>query len=285
MAATEIVNTHNAKTDKAFTMRVNKFADWSPEELDAFLAAKPQKTHEEREETYAPFSGELPTEVNWLKDGYVSQVKDQGKCGSCWAFSAVATLESKWAIVNGLKDNVLEFSEQQLVDCTKNSKYRCYGCRGGWPNNALEYVFDEGLETEDEYPYHARDETCKDDWSKEVVRVEHVTETPHFNATALKEWLTIQPISIAVMAGSPGWMYYDSGIVTSDCGSDLDHAVFLVGYGFDEELEMEYWLVKNSWGTEWGEDGYIRIKIDYGYTPGLCGVASMPVLPDRISAL
>ena len=197
--------------------------------------------------------------IDWREKGAVSPVKNQGSCGSCWAFSATGSLEAGNFIANG---KMVLVSEQQLVDCDPKS----HGCGGGLMTNAFEYVMKKGLCTEEDYPYHAKDEDCKDDKCTAAIHIKGYEEVAQFDGKALKAAVTKAPVSVAVEADSAVFQMYKSGVVDSDaCGTSLNHGVLAVGY------TDEYWIVKNSWGEKWGDNGYI--KIAYKETgAGICGI-------------
>lgn len=218
---------------------------------------------------------ETPEEFDWQKQHKVSCVKNQGKCGSCWAFSTVAAIESENAIMN---NKLINLSEQELIDCAKN-KYKNKGCDGGLIENSFHYVMDNGLCIEENYPYEAVNKNCR--ICKEVSKISDCKSVPSHNELVLKYALLKKPISIAVDASSLSFQFYANGILNSGCGTNLNHAVLLVGYG--EENGEKYWRVKNSWGKEWGEDGYIRLarQDTNKKTNGMCGLtkkASYPIL-------
>jgi len=205
--------------------------------------------------------------IDWRKKNAVSPVKNQGQCGSCWAFSTVGALEGLYAILNG---KILEFSEQELVDCSRS--YGNEGCDGGEMNLAFEYIKDKGISTRQEYPYEGRDRPCrKKSNSFQIDGCVNVTKNDNDN---LLESLAHGPVSVAVKANNREFMYYRRGIIQSGCGrpsDELDHGITLVGA--DKEGTINFWIVKNSWGSGWGESGYVRIKRDTGKGPGMCGIA------------
>ena len=254
---------HN-RVDRDFEMGVNQFADMTLAEikerflkkraLDIPCTLKHTKT--------AP-----KTEIDWRNLKAVSPVKNQGNCGSCWAFSTVGALEGLHAIKKG---SLVEYSEQELVDCSRS--YGNEGCNGGDMSAAFQYVKDHGISTEAEYPYEGRDRTCrKKSNSFQVAGCVNVT---HNDNDELLEALTIGPVSIAVKANNMAFMYYRSGIIKSGCGresDELDHGITLVGAAI--ESGTPYWICKNSWGRSWGQSGYVYIKRDTGKSSGVCGIA------------
>lgn len=179
----------------------------------------------------------------------VSPVKDQGRCGSCWAFSAVGTLES-FALMKGQKVNL---AEQQLVDCSRS--YGNYGCNGGFNYQGLAYVKDKGIDSTSNYPYTAKTGKCSHDGgSFKISSVSSAKGCP-----GIQTAVSSRPIGVSVDANN--WSRYAGGIF-NNCKSSLDHDVLLVGY------TDSYWKIKNSWGTSWGENGFIRLAP--GNTCGVC---------------
>ena len=262
---------HN-RVNKDFELGVNQFADMTLAEIkERFLKKREGLTPCTLKHTKVP----PQTEIDWRKKNAVSQVKNQGNCGSCWAFSTTGALEGLHAIKKG---SLVEYSEQELVDCSRS--YGNEGCNGGDMSAAFEYVKDKGISTEAEYPYEGRDRTCRK--KSNSFQVSGCVNVTHNNNDELLEALTIGPVSIAVKANNVAFMYYRSGIIKSGCGresDELDHGITLVGASVDNGTP--YWICKNSWGRSWGQAGYVYIKRDTGMGPGVCGIAmedSYPVL-------
>jgi len=217
-----------------------------------------------------PFDESAPVAngVDW-RGTAVTGVKDQGQCGSCWAFSTTGAVEGARYIAGlGLQS----FSEQQLVDCSK----RNYGCGGGWPYVAMNYVVSSPLEYEGDYAYKAVDESCFYNAAKGVARLsgQGYANVASNNADALSQAVAGKPVSVLIEADQRAFQSYTGGILPqSSCGTTLDHAVLLAGY------TDTYWIVKNSWGSSWGVGGYIylqRIAGDRSW--GTCGVQNSPVV-------
>lgn len=266
------INEHNAK-GLSWTLAVNEFADLTYEEFRNRVGLLPIEIPENIEEYTLPVKN-IPEQVDWVAEGKVTSIKDQGQCGSCWAFSTTGAIEGAWAISQ--KELVL-LSEQQLVDCS--SDYGNQGCNGGLMNYAFTYVIENGgIEGEADYPYKAVQETCKADDSKIKAKISKFTNVKQNSEANLKQAVAQQPVSIAVQADEPVWQFYSKGVVTSNCGQKVDHGVLVVGYGFEDKTP--YWKVKNSWGPYWGEDGYIKIlRNDAGIDGGLCGISTYPSYP------
>jgi C1A family cysteine protease len=215
-------------------------------------------------------------EFDWRTKGVVSSVKNQGECGSCYAFATTAVLESLYAIKTQ-SQNVIELSPQQIVDCSTDGNY---GCNGGLFEPSVEYISGQGgkIATEDSYPYVGTEETCKTADVNEIDlgNIEYGVISKG-NETELAEALVnYGPICFGLHVDTDAFMFYESGVLKIDnCPNhlqDLQHALALVGYGYDNDLQTPYWIIKNSWGTSWGENGYLRLAKDAG---NMCGIATM----------
>jgi len=255
----------NAKA-KNTVFGLNKFSDYTPEEFKKLLGYVPQNSTFERSILPNKGGGAVPSTYDWRNQKKVTPVKDQGQCGSCWAFSVVENIESIWMIAKGITgDQMKPLSEQEIVDCDSSDS----GCSGGDPPTAYAYVISAGgLETEADYPYTASNDDCSFDKSKVAVTIsdwKYATQSQDESEmqTALINW---GPLSICVDAEP--WQDYSQGILaSSDCGRSLDHCVQAVGY--DMTNTTPFWSVRNSWGSDWGEDGYIRLE----YGRDTCGMA------------
>lgn len=216
----------------------------------------------------------VPVAVDWVAEGKVTPVKDQGQCGSCWAFSTTGAVEGYVAINSG---KLVDLSEQQLVDCAGD--YGNHGCNGGMMDNAFTYVMDNGLCTESAYPYDAAKGECMAASCGTQYHIGACGDVEAENELALKEALAAGPVSVAIEADTKVFQLYRSGIITSnECGTDLDHGVLAVGYG--AESGTMYWKVKNSWSADWGEDGYVRVlRTESTHSKGVCGIAMQPSMP------
>jgi len=214
----------------------------------------------------------VPDSYDWRQHNAVTPVKDQGQCGSCWSFSASGAMEGAWAISTG---ELVSLSEQQLVDCSKS--YGNHGCYGGLMDGAFQYAIDNGMCSEESYSYKAKGGSCNN--CDPVVKISGCVDVTKNNQVDLKEAVSKGPVSIAIEADTKTFQLYKSGVITSDaCGTDLDHGVLIVGYG--AESGTEYWIVKNSWGPSWGDNGYVKIeRSDSTNDQGVCGVAMQPSYP------
>lgn len=224
-----------------------------------------------------PYSQVNPPEsIDWRTLGAVTPVKDQAQCGSCWAFSTTGSVEGAYAVKNG---ELVSVSEQELVDCDRAGVDR--GCSGGLMDNAFDFIIQNGgIDTESDYPYKAMDGVCdatKRDEGKAVV-VTSFVDVPPNNETALMQAVSMQPVSVAVAASGLPFQLYRSGVFDGPCSTQLDHGVLAVGYGIDDETGKSYWLIKNSWGSAWGDSGYMKLAMGDG-EEGLCGVAMLPSFP------
>jgi C1A family cysteine protease len=267
------IEAHNAK-NLSFSMAVNVFADLSEDEFVAKytgLLAKPLSLSDV-DLGALPEAELFDDEVDWVQKGAVNPIKDQGQCGSCWAFSTMGTLESAYKISTG---QLHSLAEQQLVDCDWDDD----GCSGGWPHTALEsygYLSKAGVCSESSYAYTAKKGYCMDDVCDVVLP--QGTVVGHQNvgqtSTGLKSALSSQPVSVTVNAEQ--LQFASNGVVTGACSGQVNHAVIAVGYGTDG---LDYFKIRNSWGTSWGEAGYIRLAQDGGSEGTACLLQYAPVVP------
>jgi len=266
----KFINEHNANKENTYTLAINHFADLTTEEFGAKYNGYQAEQKKERNVVQLD-STSTPSSVNWVKEGAVTPVKNQGDCGSCWSFSTTGSTEGINYISTG---KLLSFSEQQLMDCSW--LYGDKGCNGGLMDNAFRYLVAKGSELESDYPYQGQSSfVCKYSASKVQFQISGYQDVQPKSIDQLEAAVAQQPVSIAVQANQQSWQFYNGGVVSSNCGQQLDHGVLVVGY---DNGSTPYWLVKNSWGSSWGESGYIRIlKSD----ADLCGVLDSPSYPTK----
>lgn len=270
----EIYN-HNKQENKTFTLAINQFTDLTREEFIYYYVSGLDNYQSYGCSTYtSPSNVLLPSSVDWRQKNAVTSVKDQGQCGSCWTFSSTGALEGSWAISKG---QLLDLAEQQLVDCAQGIKYGSHGCNGGQMEGAFKYVIENGQCVESSYPYTAKDGNCQK--CQSFISMTSCYDVKPNDQLSLKSAVSRQPVSVAIEADTFYFQSYSSGVLTSDkCGTKLDHGVLVVGYG--SENGNDYWLVKNSWGTSWGDEGYVKIgRSDSTNDPGICGIAIQPSYP------
>jgi len=259
----------NKKSD--FRLELNHLAHYTKAEYDALLGFKNVKTETPIKRIMA--TNDVPDAVDWRESGIVNPIKDQGQCGSCWSFSTIQAIEGVYAKNKG---QLYSLSEQNLVDCDKTSQ----GCNGGLMDSAYKYVIQNQngfFNLEDDYPYTAKDGSCKFDASKGYCQIKADYQVAENEDDLKVASATIGPIAIAIDASHITFQLYSKGIYDPlICSSKkLDHAVGLIGYG--TEGKKDYWIVRNSWGTSWGENGYIRMIRNKN---NKCGIATMAYYPE-----
>jgi len=263
------IEKHNAEARRglhSFTMAINQFADLTEEEFSQTLGFTPTPLVGVPKHNSSIPIRNLADSVNWVDQGYVTSVKDQRSCGSCWAFSAAGALEGAF-FKKGM--DLVSLSPQMFVDCDQISS----GCNGGTMESAFYYTKKHGVMTEADYPYKGYDSYCKFDENSIVDKVsgyESVAENEPALQAALAE---VGPISVAINADPI--QFYSSGVLTRCASGQMNHAVLLVGYG--TEGGEDYWLIKNSWGKSWGEDGYFKLGRNMGKLCHISDWASYPV--------
>ena len=273
---------HNSRGD-TFILGINEFSDMTSTEFSSYYLQQDLENEEDPENEFHHFEEnkifnladfeKIPDKVDWRKKGAVTGVKDQGKCGSCWAFAAVGTVESSWFIEKG---ELKTLSEQQLVDCSEAQGNK--GCNGGLVTKAYKYIIaNGGLTKEKNYPYKTKQNSCKSEKSKDTVAsIKSYKYLAGLNTTQLIKAVAKRPVSVQV--DSSTWQHAKGGIITKDCGIKLNHAVIIVGY--DKTAKTPYWIVKNSWGKFWNDEGYIKIAISNdNNNKGLCGINWRPAYP------
>jgi KDEL-tailed cysteine endopeptidase len=274
----------------SYSLAHNQFSGMDEFEFKQYIVKNNDLEYGVRDYSYSSYLfnttlESLPSSVNWVTAGAVTNVKDQGQCGSCWSFSTTGALEGEYFIKNG---KLVSFSEQQLVDCDnlKNGG-KDHGCNGGLMDNAFSWIHKNGgLCQEADYPYtsgNGQEGTCKKTCSLvKGSQIVSFVDVPPSSDNEMMSALVKQPVSIAIQADTRDFQLYKSGVFTSStCGTNLDHGVLAVGYG--TETGQNYYLVKNSWGTSWGENGYIKLGrgSQYNSGDGQCGMlleGSYPLL-------
>jgi len=273
-----IILEHNAK-DTSYKLGHNEFSAMSWEEFKQFMHLAEYSTNpfanKTRNEVTLDASA-APASIDWTTKGAVTPVKNQGQCGSCWAFSTTGSTEGAYAIASG---NLVSLSEQMLVSCDKVDS----GCNGGLMDNAFGWIKSNGgICTESSYPYTSSTGstgTCKSTCSPQVTLTGH-TDVASKDETSLKAAVANQPVSVAIEADKSAFQLYKSGVLdSSSCGTNLDHGVLVVGYGTLDG--KDYWKVKNSWGASWGLNGYVLMAEG----KNMCGISQQPSYPTGASGL
>jgi len=276
---------HNAQGNSTFTLAMNKYGDLSVSEFSkiykglAIERANIQPLHSQVVVGVLMPAGGLPAAVDWRSKGAVTGIKNQGQCGSCWSFSTTGSTEGAHFLQ--AHKPLVGLSEQNLVDCS--TAYGNQGCNGGLMDDAFRYIIaNRGIDTEASYPYLARDGTCR--FMRDHVGAELITyhDVPSRSEPALEERIAaVGPISVAIDASHSSFQFYSGGVYNEPACSQtaLDHGVLAVGYG--DSGATPYYIVKNSWGTDWGMNGYIWMSRNRN---NQCGIATMASYPCAAAA-
>jgi len=261
----EFIQQHDAEAE-GYTVAHNKMSDWTHEEYKAILTRQPTEGEWESDFVEGPVSA---SGIDWRSNGCVNAVKDQGQCGSCWAFSAVASTEGAWCIS---KNRLYSLSEQELVSCDTS----CYGCNGGWADKGINWFKTHNAMTESSYKYTSgstgRNGSCT--YSSSNTSPVKTTGYGHVTAkspSAMQSALNSHVLSVAIEADQLSFQLYSGGVFSnSNCGTNLDHATNVVGWNSSNNT----WIMRNSWGTSWGDKGYMNVEIKSGN--GICGIQMEP---------
>jgi len=276
----KIIEETNAK-NLSYKLGHNEFSDLTWEQFQARhmseLFTNRNPTNAER--VHITMGGNtIADSIDWVEKGAVTPVKNQQRCGSCWAFSTTGSMEGAYQIATG---KLLSFSEEDLVQCDHNGDQ---GCQGGLMDNAFDWIKSNGICTESSYPYTSGSGItgqCKKTCTPVATNTGH-KDVAKGDEDALKSAVSQQPVSVAIEADKSAFQLYKSGVLdSSQCGQKLDHGVLVVGYGTDSGVGKDYWKVKNSWGATWGEKGYIRMVRG----KNMCGLANQPSYPKGVKAM
>ncbi|MQM05124.1 hypothetical protein Taro_037930 [Colocasia esculenta] len=289
----EYIDSFNRVEGRRYKLGINQFTDLTNEEFNAAYhghkstasiigaalqraSAVPQTSFLYSSNVDSTADQELPSGMDWRKEGAVTPVKNQRGCGSCWAFTAVGAIEAAVKIKTG---QLVSLSEQELLDCT-NTSFSDYGCQGGRMDTAFSYVVERGgLASESAYPYKAAEDSCR---SGNIPPAEKIHSfgyvTPNDEQQLLKA-VARQPIAVVFDGHDKSFQHYKSGVYTGPCISFFTvHALTIVGYGASDD-GTKYWTAKNSYGESWGEGGYVRVQRDVQDPAGMCGIATWPLYP------
>ncbi|XP_057649268.1 cathepsin S isoform X1 [Chionomys nivalis] len=261
----------------SYDVSMNHMGDMTNEEILCMRTSlRVPRSQPRRNGTYRFSSKQnLPDSMDWREKGCVTEVKYQGPCGACWAFSAVGALEAQLKLKTG---KLVSLSAQNLVDCSTTEKYGNKGCGGGSMTEAFQYIIDNGgIESDASYPYKATDEKCHYDPKNRAATCSRYTELPYGDEEALKEAVATKgPVSVGIDASHSSFFFFKSGVYDDpSCTDNVNHGVLVVGYGTLDG--KDYWLVKNSWGLNFGDQGYIRMARN---KKNHCGIASYCSYPE-----
>jgi len=275
----EFVKQKNAENNGA-TFKLNQYADLTHDEYKALLSPVTDDAIKRATDNMIAYDlppwVDIPKTKDWRDEKAVTPVKNQGGCGSCYSFSTTGALEGACAIKTG---TLKSFSEQQIMDCSW--LFGNNGCNGGMFDRAFYYInVQGGIDSESSYPYQGKEShTCKYDAKNKAGEVSNFYYVKQEDEDALTAVLAIKgPVAIAINAGLRSFQFYSTGVYDdADCDATLNHGVLAVGYGTEESSGKDYFLVKNSWGTQWGQEGYIKMRRNKN---NQCGIATYPSIPE-----
>ncbi|KAF7846704.1 hypothetical protein BT93_L3897 [Corymbia citriodora subsp. variegata] len=262
--------------NRSYTVGLNQFSDLTTEEFRAryngfrptprSLNSSAATTFNYQNVTQAQDSiNSIPDSISWVDKGLVGSIKQQGLCGSCWAFSTIATVETLLAIKGG---RMVDLSEQQLIDCNTDNG----GCKSGSEIEAFRYMERAGIASEEKYPYKG----VKGECNGRATFFPEATIQGYYAIPVSEHYIEMavaaQPVTAGVDSDTDEFRNYKGGIFTGPCGQNTDHSVAIVGYGRSNSEHLDYWLIKNSWSEDWGEKGYMRIQRRSGIREGVCGI-------------
>ncbi|XP_021232184.1 cathepsin S-like [Numida meleagris] len=265
-------NAEHAMGAHTFQLAMNHLGDMTSQEVAALLTGLSVPYGHPRSDSGYVRRGGAPDAVDWREKGCVTEVKNQGACGACWAFSAVGALEAQVKLKTG---KLVSLSAQNLVDCSM--MYGNKGCAGGFMTNAFQYIIDNGgIDSDESYPYMAQNGTCHYNVSMRAATCSKYVELPYADEAALKDAVAnVGPVSVAIDATQPTFFLYRSGVYDDPrCTQEVNHGVLVVGYGTLND--KDFWLVKNSWGEHFGDGGYIRMLRNHANHCGIASYASYP---------
>jgi len=272
-----LIRKHNM-ANSTYSMAVNEFADLTFDEFHSKMTGYKRINRAHLRSKNGPHQKisqtAMAASLDWRQKGAVTDIKNQGQCGSCWAFSTTGSVEGAHAIKTG---NLVSLSEQQLVDCSTPEGNQ--GCNGGLMDQAFQYIIsNNGICTEASYPYTATGPNTCQTTCTSAATISSFVDVTAGDENALMAAVNIGPVSVAIEADQQCFQFYSGGILSDpSCGMQLDHGVLAVGYGTDASTQTPYWIVKNSWGASWGESGYVRL-IRGTNECGIAQEASYPVV-------
>jgi len=269
----DFIDAQNARKDLTYKVGLNKFADMTNTEFAAMYNGVKVPKGYTHDATFVNPNKALPASYDWTIMGAVTPIKDQGQCGSCWAFSTTGSVEGCHFLTT---KNLASLSEQNLVDCSTAQGNQ--GCNGGLMTQAMDYIIaNNGIDSESSYPYSATGpNTCQFTASNVASKEKAYSNVASGDESALQQSVYSGPTSVAIDASQSSFQFYTSGVYSdpSCSSSQLDHGVLAVGWGTSSG--SDYWIVKNSWGTSWGNQGFIWMARN---SNNMCGIATMATIP------